>query len=58
MRDRISCRQKASRLDLRVEDSAEGAVIFVRARDQMMVDQAGSKARMSVCLMSRASASW
>jgi hypothetical protein len=54
----MSCRQMASRLDVRVEDSAEGAVIVVRSKDPMMVDQARKMARMmSDCVMSRASAS-
>ena len=53
----MSCRQMASRLDVRVEEVAGGAAVFVRSKDPMMVDQARSMARMmSDCLANRTNA--
>src|SRR5262245_41950625 len=50
----MSCRQMASRLDVRVEDAPGGAVIRVMSKDPTMVDQARKMARMmSDCLMDR-----
>jgi hypothetical protein len=49
----MSCRQMASRLDVRVEEVPGGSVIRVLSKDPAMVDQARTMARMMSSCLSR-----